>query len=115
MMIDDDSTPDRLAAALSFITQGRAVGCPGFSICVCDGTLRIDVEYPADAPNDDLGKRLIASALRNVDRLLDTEPAYHTALSPLPRNVALVWSNGKGEVEIAKVVSGKLAWHSSGT
>ena len=111
MTIDNDSTPDRLATALELILEGRAVACPGFSLAVSEGALRIDVEYSYDAPSDEEAHRLVATAIHNVDRLLVAEPTFHSALSPFPRQIALVWADGKAEVEIAKIGPDGVVWH----
>jgi len=115
MTIDIDSTANRIATALSFITEGRAVGFPGFSLAVCDGMLRMDVDYPHTKPDDSVAERLIADALRNFDSAIASRPEYRATLSTLPRSIALAYSDGKADVEVAKIVDGKVVWHSSRT
>lgn len=113
LQIDDDASPDRIALALTLILSSKAVSFPGFALTVLDGVLHIDVDYPDLGPDDDRAHALVARALLNTDSLLTSEPTYAAALSGLPRQIALVWSNGKGEVEIAAFRDGALAWHVS--
>lgn len=115
MHIDNDSTADRYALALSFITEGRAVAFPGFSLALCDDALRIDVDYSGTEPDDSTAEHLITSALHNFESLLASESEYRSVLSGYPRRVALVWSNGKADVEAATIVAGTIVWHRSDT
>jgi hypothetical protein len=111
MTIDNDSTPDRVTTALSFVTNGRAVAFPGFSLAVADDTLRVDVDYPTPEQRDDaLARRLIDAANRNLDSLFEAHPEHSARLSALPRAVAIVYSYGTGDVEIAKLHAGRLIW-----
>ena len=110
--IDNESTADRYFVALSFIIEGRAVAFPGFCLALCDGTLRLDVDYFGHVPDDVNAEHLITCALDNFEALLATKSEYRAALSSYPRNVALVWSDAKSDVEVAKVVGTKIVWHS---
>lgn len=114
MTIDNNSTPARLAAVLSLIVEGRAVRCPSFSLAVHDGTLRIDVDYPVSARDDTLAARLVSVANRDLDLLLASQAEWEASLSARPRRIALIQSNGNGEVEIAYVQHGHIAWHATG-
>jgi len=111
MTIDNDSTPDRLAVALSYIKEGRSVSFPGFSLAICDGLLHVDIDNSSMVPDDEAARRSIAFGLNNLDSLLSSHRSYHTALSTLPRRVALTWSNGMGDVEVAKVVAEQVLWN----
>jgi hypothetical protein len=107
----DAATSDRLATALSFIIDGRAVGFPGFVLVVSDRVLRIDVEYPSLEPNETEGQELVSRALLSIDHLIQSESAYAAALSHLPRQIALIYTDGKGDVEVARLSGGKIMWH----
>jgi hypothetical protein len=106
-----EPTPSRLAAALAFIVEGRAVGFGGYSLAVIDGVLRVDVNYQFQEARDDLAIGAIGEALRDVQSLLERDASYKGALAGLFRRMSLVRSCGTSDVEIAEFTNDQLIWH----
>jgi hypothetical protein len=108
-----EPTPGRLRAALEFIQEGRCVDFHGVGLALASkGNLSVFIPYSGVVGTHDQERALcdIRDAETRIDELLSIAPDIANMVSASRRTYFLIYSDGKTEVEVARLTQGGLRW-----